>query len=131
MWLRYLGVLLAAVGLICDWTGEAISALSLVESAVSPDADYASFLEEERNATLLTAGGANFFYSLGGLLLMLATPDLPAWIRAAMWGTWAAGLAMTASALFAFTPGIVATTIVLFPLLLMWVGWMGLRWRRT
>jgi hypothetical protein len=123
------GVILAAAGMACDWTGEAIFAFSLVESAISPDTGYAPFLQEERSATLLTAGAANFLYTLGGMLLMLATLDLPKWIRIAMWGTWIAGFGMTASALFMYVPGIVVATVVLFPLLLIWVSWMGLRWR--
>jgi hypothetical protein len=131
MWLPYLGVLLAAVGLLCDWAGEAISAIALVESAVSPAAGYESFLKEERTATLLTAVGANFLYSLGGMLLMFATPDLPKWIRAAMWATWIAGLAMSVSAVVGFVPGMVVSTVVLFPLLVVWVAWMGLHWSRS
>jgi hypothetical protein len=123
------GVLLAAIGMICDWTGESISAFALVESAVSPNAGFESFLKEERSAMLLTAGAANFFYSLGGLLLMLATPDLPRWVRGTMWATWAAGLVMALSAVAGVISGIVVTTVLLFPLLIVWVGWMGLRWR--
>lgn len=131
LWLAFVGVLLAAVGMLCDWTGESISALALVESAISPDAGFKSFLTEERTATLLTAGAANFLYTLGGLLLMFATPDLPRRVRAAMWGTWIAGFVMSVSGLLMYVPGIVAATVVLFPLLLLWVAWMGCCWRRS
>jgi hypothetical protein len=115
--------------MLCDWAGETISAFALVESAISSDTGFESFLAEERSATLLTAGAANFFYSIGGLLLMFATPDLPRRVRGMMWATWAAGLIMALSAVAGVISGIVTTTVILFPLLIVWVGWMSLRWR--
>jgi MFS family permease len=127
--LAMLGVAVAAIGMLCDWAGETISAFALVESAISSDTGFESFLAEERSATLLTAGAANFFYSIGGLLLMFATPDLPRRVRGMMWATWAAGLIMALSAVAGVISGIVTTTVILFPLLIVWVGWMSLRWR--
>lgn len=129
-------VLIAAAGMVCDFSGESISALLLVERAAplavasSPTAwDAASFVRGERAATLLTAGAANGFYTLGGLLLTLATPDLPRWVRHVMWGTWLAGLAMTVAAVIGHVGGMVAATLVLFPLFIGWTAWMGTRWR--
>jgi hypothetical protein len=126
-----LGMFLAAAGMLCDFTGEAISALLLVARAPSVAANPTAFLSAERIATLLTAGGANLLYTLGGMALMFASFGLPGWVRSAMWATWVAGVAMSISAVLDFTPGIVVATLVLFPLLIIWVAWMALRWRPT
>jgi hypothetical protein len=133
-----IAVLIAASGMVCDLSGEAISVLVLVDraptatfTATEGTWDAGPFIQVERIATLLTAGAANAFYALGGLILMHATPDLPSWVRAAMWGTWLAGLAMTVAGLMNHVGGMIASTAVLFPLLVGWVAWMGARWRRT
>ncbi len=73
---------------------------------------------------------AGFHDTLGGLVLMLNTPALPKWVRAAMWGTWLAGFSMTMAALVNHVGGMVVTTSVLFPLLITWTVWMGARWGR-
>jgi hypothetical protein len=115
--------------MVCDLSGETISTLVLVERAGGVAADPAPYLAAERLATLLTAGAANTLYTLGGIVLMFATPGLPPWVRFAMWGTWVAGFAMAGSAITGFVSGMVAATAVLFPLLILWVAWMGLCWR--
>jgi len=131
------GVLLAAFGMVCDLSGESLSALVLVEQALArlghatgADWDPAVYQSIERTATLLTAGAANALYTLGGLVLMLNTPDLPRLVRWAMWCTWASGIGMTVGALIDSVPTMVATTTVLFPLLIAWTVWMAARWRR-
>jgi hypothetical protein len=136
-------VLIAAAGMACDFLGESILAFVLVDRAalVASQATSAmptaaasaveSFLSAERVATLLTAGLANLLYTLGGIVLTLGTPGLPAWVRVAMWMTWLAGLLMSVAAAIGSVPGIVVTTTVLFPLLIVWVTWMGGCWRRT
>jgi hypothetical protein len=133
-----IAVLIAAVGMVCDLTGEALSVLLLVESAPPIGTaesmstwDAARFLHIERIATLLTAGASNALYTLGGMLLTLATPELPRWVRAAMWGTWLAGVAMTAAGLLNHVGGMMVATAVLFPLLISWIAWMGARWERA
>jgi hypothetical protein len=127
-----------AIGMVCDLSGEALSVLLLVERALPPGNlqsaatwDATAFTHIERTVTLLTAGAANALYTLGGLILMLATPDLPIWVRVAMWGTWIAGLAMTVAGLADHVGGMMASTAVLFPLLICWTAWMGARWRQT
>jgi hypothetical protein len=131
-------VLIAAAGMVCDLSGEATSVLVLVEhappagmtqSAITWDAG--AFLRAERIATLLTAGASNALYTLGGFLLMLATPELPKGVRTAMWGTWLAGIAMTVAGALNHVGGMAAATAVLFPLLICWTTWMGLQWRRA
>jgi hypothetical protein len=130
-------VLIAAFGMVCDLSGEALSMLLLVERAPPTGSstpvlwNAAAFTNVERAATLFTAGASNALYTLGGLVLMLATPDLPRWVRAAMWGTWLAGLAMSVAGVLNHVGGMVASTAVLFPLLIGWTAWMGARWRRA
>ena len=80
---------------------------------------------------MLTAGAANALYTLGGLVLMLVTPELPRWVRMAMWGTWLAGFGMSVAALLDHVAGMALSTAVLFPLLISWSVWMGGRWRRA
>jgi hypothetical protein len=129
------GVLVAALGSVFDLSGESLSVLVLVErSQVAQEDsmlwDHAGFEFYERAVTLLTAGAANLLYTLGGLVLMLWTVDLPRRIRLAMWGTWISGVGMTLAAVFNHVGGMVAMTIMLFPLLIAWTIWMGRYWRR-
>jgi hypothetical protein len=133
-----IAVLIAALGMVCDLSGESLSVLLLVENVppigtAEPMSafDAARFLRIERIATLLTAGASNALYTLGGMLLMLATPELPRWVRASMWGTWLAGMAMTVAGLLNHVAGMMVATAVLFPLLICWVAWMGARWERA
>ena len=94
-------------------------------------AAVAEFVKVERIFTLLSAGAANGLYTLSGMLLTLITPNLPGWVRAAMWGTWLGGGVMTAAAAVNWVGGIVSSTAVLFPVFIVWMAWMGARWRPT
>jgi hypothetical protein len=130
------GTILAASGMVFDFSGEGLSMLVLVERAeasIGADSpalrDAADFVKLERTITLLTAGAANGLYTLGGVLLTLVTPGLPPWVRATMWTTWLAGLGMTLAAVVDSVSGMAVSTAVLFPLLVVWVSWMG--WRMT
>ena len=127
-------VLLAACGLVFDLSGEGLSVFTLVEQAQTMGSSHSAFPPDtvgyeklERTITLLTAGASNLFYTLGGVVLTLATPNLPRWVRAMMWTTWIAGLAMTLAGVTNHVGGMVATTAVLFPLLIVWTIWMGVR----
>jgi hypothetical protein len=91
--------------------------------------DVEGFLRVERQFQWLSPAIANALYTVGGILLTLATPGLPKWVRGAMWTTWAAGVAMTVAAILDSVPGIVGSTVVLFPPLLAFTAWMGARWR--
>jgi len=129
------GVLVAALGSVFDLSGESLSVLVLVERSLTALGDsmlwdHAGFEFHERVVTLLTAGAANLLYTLGGLVLMLWTVDLPRRVRLAMWGTWISGVGMTLAAVFNHVGGMVATTTMLFPLLIAWTVWMGRNWRR-
>ena len=126
---RIAGVLFAAAGMACDITGEGIFMSRLVEHATLSDLEGA--LKTQRLGSLLTAGAANAFYTIGGIVLMLRTTDLPRRVRRAMWITWGAGALMTASTLVDNTAGLVVSTAVLFPLFMGWTVWMAVRWRRA
>jgi hypothetical protein len=131
-----LAILIAALGMVCDFSGECSAVLRLPEHlpAVSTATANESwnddvFVKIERDFTLLSAGAANGLYTLGGILLTLIAPGLPPWVRWMMWTTWAAGIGMTVAAVANHTGGMMVTTAILFPLLLCWVAWLGARWR--
>jgi small multidrug resistance pump len=121
-----IAVVLCALGMVGDFSGEGSAILRLVElSAAGTD----RYVDVERQFTLLSPGVANGLYTIGGVLLTMITPGLPRWVRWAMWITWLAGAAMTIAAIFNYVPGLVISTAVLFPPFLCWVAWMGARWR--
>jgi hypothetical protein len=131
-------VLIAAFGTVFDFSGEVLSILVLVERAglalafdgVGPHPwDAPAFLSTERRFTLLSAGAANALYTIAGILLTLQTPNLPKWIRTSMWVTWAAGILMTIAGVMNHAGGMVVSTVVLFPSMIVWIVWMGARWR--
>ncbi len=123
-------VLVAFCGMVCDLSGESLLVFVLHDHASAvAEGERGEFLRIERTATLLTAGAANGLYTLGGLLLTLSTPGLPAWIRVSMYATWLAGAAMSVAGLLDFVPGLVISTAFLFPLFLVWITWLALRWR--
>ena len=132
-------VILTALGMVFDFSGEGSAILRMTEQV--PMANSASssasvsgwnpgaFTRIERCFTLCSAGAANGLYTVAGIMLTLVTPKLPRWIRWTMWGTWVAGTIMTVAAVFNHLGGMFASTAVLFSLLLIWIAWMGLRWR--
>jgi hypothetical protein len=130
-----LAVFIAAIGTVFDFSGEGTLILLLVEHATavvrgSPDpALIHAFISAERAFTLLSAGAANLLYTIAGILLTLATPNLPKWVRILMWISWLAGIGMTVAAIFDNVAGLVASSIVLFPPMFVWIAWMGARWR--
>ena len=119
-------VVICALGMVCDFSGEGTAIFRLTQIGAD---SLQRFTQFERQFTVLSPGIANGLYTIAGILLTFATPGLPQWIRIAMWVTWAAGIAMTVAAFANYVPGIVASTVVLFPPLLTWVAWMSLRWR--
>jgi len=133
-----IAVLIAAFGTVFDFSGEGSLILLLAEQAASVPTpgdgpvqhwNAAAFMSIERSFTLLSAGAANLLYTVAGIILTLTTPNLPRWIRVSMWVTWVAGIAMTVAAVFDNVAGLILSSIVLFPLLLLWTAWMGARWR--
>ncbi|MFB3066447.1 MAG: hypothetical protein ACE10D_08030 [Planctomycetota bacterium] len=115
-------VLAAILGVLCDHTGEGLFMKLAGESE--------SFELYQDMGTALTGGAANGLYTMGGILLTLATRDLPRGIRLMQWVTWIAGVAMTGSAIVESVAGLVISGAILFPTFIVWVTWMGLKWRR-
>jgi hypothetical protein len=124
-------VLITAIGMVLDFSGESLLVLLLVERAAAIGDNATAFGGVERAFTLLSAGAANGLYTLGGVSLTLVTPDVPRWVLSAMWGTWSAGAAMTLAAFVNSIGGMVVSTALLFPLLIVWMTWMGARWKQT
>jgi hypothetical protein len=133
-----IAVLIAAFGTVFDFSGEGSLILLAVERAASvlpldgkPISQWnaAGFISAERAFTLLSAGAANLLYTIAGFILMLATPNLPKWIRTLMWISWLSAIGMTVAAVFDNVAGLIISSIVLFPLLFVWTAWMGARWR--
>jgi hypothetical protein len=129
-------VVIAAIGMVCDFSGEGSGIVRLPEytvgslqSDVGGRWDSAALERVERDFRLCSAGAANGLYTLAGMILTLATRGIAGWVRALMWATWTAGVVMTISAVFNWLPAMVVSTTILFPLLLVWVVWMGVRWR--
>ena len=125
-----IAVLLAAAGAVGDFAAESLSAFVLVDLAAPLDNPQA-FQNCESISFFFTAGVDNLLYTVGGVLLTVITPSLPPRVRVAMWGTWIAGFAMTVAATLNSINGVVAASVLLFPLLLGWITWMGYRGRPT
>jgi hypothetical protein len=127
-------VVLGAMGMACDLGGEFLAvfvtgdlALAAVESATFSMPP--SFLTLERANTIFSPLLANSLYTVAGIMLMCQTESLPQAIRTLMKVTWVAGGVMTVAAIFNYGPGLVISTLFLFPTLIAWQAWMGLRWR--
>jgi hypothetical protein len=122
-------VVIAAVGMVCDFSGESLLALVLVERAAVSHDVAAAMGGIERAFVWLSAAIANGLYTVAGVVLTLATSHLPGWVRAGMWFAWLGGAAMSVSATLNSATGLVVSTLVLFPPLLVCIAWMGTRWR--
>ena len=72
---------------------------------------------------------ANGLYTLGGILLTIATPDLPKWVRITLWVAWLAGIGMTVAAFADHALGMIVTSIILFPPLVIGMFWLAVYWR--
>ncbi len=114
-------VLAAILGVFCDLTGEGLFMKLAGETE--------SFELYQDLGTALTGGAANGMYTLGGIFLTLATRGLARGIRLLQWVTWVAGAAMTGSAIVKSVGGLVISGAILFPTFIVWVAWMGLKWR--
>lgn len=130
-----LGVLAAAAGLACDLSGEALLIAWLPERAAQMlaaggnDLAQSQFASMQQRATTLTAGLANGLYTLGGIVLTLASTRLRGWFLGMTWCIWIAGIGMSVSAAAGFLSGIMVSTAVLFPLFIVWSFMLGRKLR--
>ncbi len=106
---------LGVAGATCDLGCEAILAFGTSEIHRSTPHDLG----------LVTTIFANGLYCLAGVILTLATPALPRWLRAWTWAIWLTGFAMTAAGLADSLTAIKITTAVLTVLLCPWFLAMG------
>jgi hypothetical protein len=111
--------LVAALGVVCDLTAEAL---------------YIGWLPErieplQRVGTILTGGAANGLYTVAGIMLTVRTAALRGPILAWTWAVWVAGAALTATALAASMTGMVVSTTLLMITFCPWAWVMGRRLR--
>jgi hypothetical protein len=104
-------LLVAGAGACCD-----LSAESLFIGWLPDD-----FARIESLGTFLTGGMANGLYTVGGIILTLATPGLRKGLRAWAWLAWAAGILVSVFAFADSALGIAVSTTVLFVLFCPWV----------
>jgi hypothetical protein len=109
------GVAVAIAGLMCDLSGE-----SLLIGWLPRDYDRLAPL-----ATQLTGTAANGLYTLAGVILTLATPDLGKKLRFFTWTVWIAGASVTVSTLARIPIAIAVSTTWLFVLFCPWVLLLG------
>lgn len=83
--------------------------------------------ELSREAFLVTGGLANGLYTLAGIALTRATPNLSGGFATWTWIMWAVGLALSAVTLLEVPLAIAATSAVLFALFIPWCVAMGRR----
>lgn len=106
-------VVIAAAGLACDLTGEALYSAWLPLLA----GDAANFARVQQVGTVLTSVFANGFYTAAGIVLTLGTPGLPRAARALAWVAWTAGVALSVFGAVGWAAGLVVASGVLFPTL--------------
>ncbi|HYJ80769.1 MAG TPA: hypothetical protein VEW03_14235, partial [Longimicrobiaceae bacterium] len=119
--LALLALAAAGAGVACDLVGEALYAgwlpwLASEVAAGAPGA-LARFSAVQRLGTVLTAVFANGLYTVAGIVLTLATPQLPRTVRALAWVAWAAGVLLAVAGLLGRADAMVAASAVLFPAL--------------
>jgi hypothetical protein len=136
IWFTTAAVVLTGFGTVCDFSGEG-SAIWRMAGQTQVDranvngevGEVGSFIRAEREFTLLSAGAANGLYTIGGIVLTIMTPNLPRLVRWAIWVTWLAATVMTIAAIANHVGWMTVSTAIVFPPFLVWVGWMGARWR--
>lgn len=102
---------IASIGLLCDFAGE-----SLMIGWIPPAGNFLG-----RVTTLLTAGAANGFYTIAGIILTLATPIREPWLRVWTWLVWASGLVLSICAVLDMSRGIMVSSAMLMTLFIPWV----------
>lgn len=111
--------LVAAVGAVCDLTAESL---------------YIGWLPErmdelQRLGSLLTGGVANGLYTVSGVMLTLATPTMPGWLRTWAWTVWISGFALSLFTFLGSSLGMAVAAGVLMALFCPWAAAMGWKLR--
>ena len=108
---------IAALGLVCDFTGESIFIAWLPQ----PDTML------HRIATLFSTAAGNGLYTIAAIVLTFATPRLPA--LALAWLAWASGIALTIAAIANVPAAVVATSAALMVTFIPFTLVLGRHWR--
>lgn len=121
--LAVFAVLAGGCGVAFDLLGESLyvgwlPALANAATLGVPGA-LARFEEMQRLGTVLTSVFANGLYTLAGIALTVATPSLAKPLKALAWIVWAAGIALTVFGAVGSAAGLVASSGVLFPALVL------------
>jgi hypothetical protein len=103
--------LVAGAGVACDLLAE-----SLFVGWLPRD-----FERVQRLGAILTAGMANGLYTVGGILLTLATPNLRKGLRAWAWLAWACGILLSVFGFAGSATGCAISATALFLLFCPWV----------
>ena len=106
---------IAAVGLLCDFSGESLFIGWLPAPGTLLD----------RIANLLTGGAGNGLYTVAAIMLTLASPSLP--LRWLAWLAWASGSALTVATILDIRMGVVIASAALMTFFIPWVLVMGRR----
>jgi hypothetical protein len=131
--LAWMAVALGALGLVPDVAAEIMAIVlppRLADVYSRPDIsvlDRLRLVDElarvDRFIAVLSGFIGNGLYTFAGLLLngiAFRTPDFPRWLACAGLPVWAAGLALSASALADSARGMVVSTAVLMPAFILW-----------
>ena len=108
---------IAAIGLLCDFSGESIFIGWL------PDPSSSLY----RAASLSSAATGNGLYTIAAILLTVTTPSLP--LRPLAWLAWLSGIALSIATIAAMPAFIVAASAALMITFIPWVAYVGARWR--
>ena len=109
---------IAALGLLCDFAGEAI----YIGWIPQPDTAL------HRIAALLTGAAGNGFYTVAGILLTLATP-MPLLVHLCAWMAWVSGITLTLFTIMNVPSGVVVASAVLMLFFIPLVMILGSRLR--
>jgi hypothetical protein len=113
-----LPIAIAALGLTCDFAGEAL----LIGWIPRPDTML------YRATALLTGGAGNGFYTIAAILLTLGSPfSMP--LRVWAWLTWTSGIALTIFTIMNMSAGVVISSAALMILFIPLVVAIGTRLR--
>ncbi|MFI5401821.1 MAG: hypothetical protein ACHQ1G_02715 [Planctomycetota bacterium] len=110
-----LGFLVAAAGRCCDLSAEALFVGWL------PD----DFARIQSAGTFLTGGMANGLYTVAGILLTRATPNLRGGLRVWAWCAWTAGILLSVSAFAGAPMASAVSATALFLLFCPWIAVLG------
>lgn len=110
-------LLVAGAGLACDLVGEALY-VGWMPWLATVTEGYA-FAVTQRAGTVLTGVFANGLYTVAGIMLTLGSAGLGRFTRMLAWMVWTAGISLSLFAALGSSPGLIASSALLFPALVL------------